>query len=55
VVTTDDPLSTHSYLDCALGSRVEVATIAGGTHSWPRLETTGVDGSELILEFFGLN
>lgn len=55
VSTTEDPLATDSYLSCALGSRVEVATIAGGTHTWPRLESIGVDGSELILEFLGLN
>ena len=55
VSTTEDPLALDSYLDCALGSRVEVATIAGGTHAWPRLESAGVDASELILEFFGLN
>jgi polyhydroxybutyrate depolymerase len=55
VSTTEDALSLDSYQTCALGSRVQVATIAGGTHSWPRLETSGVDGSELILEFFGLN
>jgi polyhydroxybutyrate depolymerase len=53
--TTEEPLAVDSYLDCTLGSRVEVATIAGGTHSWPRLESAGVDASELILEFFGLN
>ena len=55
VTSTEDPLATDSYLSCAAGSRVEVATIAGGTHSWPRLESIGVDASELVLEFFGLN
>lgn len=55
VSITEDPLAIDSYLDCALGSRVQVATIAGGTHTWPRLESSGVDASELILEFFDLN
>ena len=55
VSTSEDPLATDSYLDCTLGSRVEVATIAGGTHTWPRIETSGVDASELILEFLALN
>lgn len=55
VSTSQDTLALDSYLDCALGSRVQVATIAGGTHTWPRLESSGVDASELILEFFDLN
>lgn len=54
VVATDEVSSTDTYDECADGSTVEVVTITGGTHTWPRLETFGVDGSALILRFFGL-
>jgi len=30
-------------------------TIDGGTHIWPRVDTLGVDGAELVLGFFELD
>ena len=54
VITTVDVLTTDEYEGCVDGSGLEVVTIADGTHAWPRLATADVEGSALILEFFGL-
>lgn len=55
ISVTEEKLTTESYLGCALDSRVEVATIDGGTHTWPRTESSGVDASALVLNFFDLS
>jgi len=55
VVATDELTTTEAYLGCNNGTTVSVVTIGDGTHTWPRVDTLGVDGSELILEFFALN
>jgi polyhydroxybutyrate depolymerase len=54
VTTTVDLLTTDVYEGCADASALEVVTIADGTHTWPRLATADVEGSALILGFFGL-
>ena len=55
VVTETEFVTTDTYPDCTDDAEVEVVTIAEGTHTWPRVDTLGVDGSELVLSFFGLN
>ena len=55
VVTGTPPLTTEIYPDCTDETRVEVVTIDGGTHIWPRVDTLGVDGAELVLGFFELD
>lgn len=55
VVTELEPTTTDTYSGCTDGAEIEVVTIAEGTHTWPRLATLGVDGSELVLTFFALN
>lgn len=55
VVTEAPPISTARYSGCDDGAIVEVVTITDGTHTWPRLDTLGVDGSALVLSFFDLN
>ncbi len=55
VVTETEFATTDTYPDCTDDAEVEVVTIAEGTHTWPRVDTLGVDGSELVLSFFGLN
>lgn len=52
--TTVDRLTTAVYEGCEPGSALEVVTIADGTHVWPRMATSDVEGSSLILGFFGL-
>ncbi|HEU5288070.1 MAG TPA: prolyl oligopeptidase family serine peptidase, partial [Candidatus Limnocylindria bacterium] len=52
--TGSPPITTDVYPDCADGTRVEVVTIDRGTHTWPRTDSLGVDGAELVLDFFGL-
>lgn len=54
VITELPPTSTAVYSGCTDDVRVEVVTIAEGNHSWPRVDTLGVDGSQLVLTFFGL-
>ena len=54
VVTTDETTTTENYAGCDPGTALRVVTITEGTHTWPRLDTLGVDGSQLILEFFDL-
>lgn len=55
VVTSDEFTTTARYSGCNAGVSLDVVTIPEGTHTWPRVDTLGVDGSELILEFFALN
>jgi D-3-phosphoglycerate dehydrogenase len=55
VVTDQPPISTALYSGCTADAVVEVVTIVGGTHTWPRVDTLGVDGSQLVLSFFGLS
>lgn len=55
VVSEIVPLTTDVFLDCADDAQIEVVTIAEGTHAWPRVDTLGVDGAELVLTFFDLN
>ena len=55
VVTSDEKTTTASYSGCNAATELDVVTIADGTHTWPRVDTLGVDGSELILAFFALN
>jgi polyhydroxybutyrate depolymerase len=55
VVDTTDIVTTTSYVDCESGSELELVTIAEGDHTWPLVDTLGVDGSQLILTFFALN
>ncbi len=54
LVTGNPPITTDVYPECADETRVEVVTIDGGTHIWPRVDTLGVDGAQLVLDFFGL-
>ncbi|HZA00260.1 MAG TPA: PHB depolymerase family esterase [Acidimicrobiales bacterium] len=41
---------------CADGTEVELWTLAGGTHEWPRTEgpsnRAGIDATEVVLDFF---
>jgi polyhydroxybutyrate depolymerase len=55
VVTSDEFTSTEAYSGCDADTTLDVVTITDGTHTWPRVDTLGVDGSQLILEFFSLN
>lgn len=54
VATGNPPITTEVYPDCADETRVEVVTIEDGTHTWPRADTLGVDGAQLLLDFFDL-
>lgn len=47
-------VTTASYSECSSEAKLEVVTIRGGGHIWPTLDKSGVDGSELIVDYFDL-
>lgn len=51
----EGPIATDSYQGCVDDRMLEVVSITGGTHSWPRLDTQGYDASASILSFFQLS
>lgn len=53
--TIEGPIATDSYVGCVDDRMLEVVSITGGTHSWPRLDTQGYDASASIVSFFGLS
>ena len=55
VTTIEGPIATDLYEDCVNDRMLEVVSITGGTHSWPRLDTQGYDASASILSFFQLS
>ena len=49
---TAGPAETMEWTGCRDGSRVELVTVIGAKHGWPRGE--GFDATEAVLDFFGL-
>jgi polyhydroxybutyrate depolymerase len=47
-------ITRATYDECDDESKLEVITIAGGTHVWPLAPEKGFDASETIADFFGL-
>lgn len=43
--------ATDTVWSCGGGNRLELVTVTGGTHDWPRV---GVDATARILDFFGI-
>jgi len=50
----DDEITRATYDECDDETKLEVITIAGGTHVWPLAPVNGFDASETVVEFFGL-
>lgn len=51
--TLVQPFERDTY-DCPGPSRTELVLLDGGTHVWPRLPDSAVDGAALVTAFFGL-
>ena len=51
----DGEVSRATYDECDDDKKLEVVTIAGGTHVWPIAPVSGFDASEYLVRFFGLD
>ena len=51
----DGVVTTATYDECDDETKLEVITIAGGTHVWPLAPVSGFDASETVVRFFGLD
>lgn len=48
-------VTRETYDECDDDRKLEVVTIAGGTHVWPLAPAGGFDASETLVSFFGLD
>ena len=51
----DGDITVATYDECDDETKLEVITIAGGTHVWPLAPVSGFDASETLVHFFGLD
>jgi polyhydroxybutyrate depolymerase len=51
----DGVITKATYDECDDETKLEVITIAGGTHVWPLAPVSGFDASETVVHFFGLD
>ena len=51
----DGEVTRATYDECDDDKKLEVVTIAGGTHVWPIAPVSGFDASENLVRFFGLD